>query len=201
MDGFIDTADFECVSPCDDREDSFATGVPGDNVDACKQDCFFDGNSGSGDDKCLWNLKCCEDGEEIVEECACNPGLIGGPQCPDEQSADCINNCQGVPQGCDCFGCCTVTVDDVQYDIFLGDDCSFANIEECDPCEKQESCENECDPDDCELCFGEDPDDLPEHCTEPECPGGLQPCDPANPMCPADHFCFAGNNCCYPDPG
>ena len=36
--------------PLDNDESSFATGIPGDNMDACKQDCFFDGNSGMGDD-------------------------------------------------------------------------------------------------------------------------------------------------------
>ena len=57
-DGKIDYADPECVGPLDNDESSFATGIPGDNSDACKQDCFFDGNSGMGDDHCLWQLKC-----------------------------------------------------------------------------------------------------------------------------------------------
>ena len=57
-DGLIDYADPECVGPNDNDESSFATGIPGDNMDACKQDCFFDGNSGMGDDHCLWQLKC-----------------------------------------------------------------------------------------------------------------------------------------------
>ena len=57
-DGKIDLADPECVSPLDNDESSFATGIPGDNKDACKQDCFFDGNSGMGDDGCEWQLKC-----------------------------------------------------------------------------------------------------------------------------------------------
>ena len=57
-DGKIDYADPECVGPLDNDESSFATGIPGDNMDACKQDCFFDGNSGMGDDHCLWQLKC-----------------------------------------------------------------------------------------------------------------------------------------------
>src|SRR5947207_6303314 len=56
-DGKIDYADPECVGPLDNDESSFATGIPGDNIDACKQDCFFDGNSGMGDDGCLWQLK------------------------------------------------------------------------------------------------------------------------------------------------
>ena len=57
-DGKIDYGDPECVGPLDNDEGTFATGIPGDNVDACKQDCFFDGNSGMGDDGCDWQLKC-----------------------------------------------------------------------------------------------------------------------------------------------
>src|SRR4051794_26985917 len=37
-DGFIDSADPECTGPIDNDEKSFATGIPGDNMDACKQD-------------------------------------------------------------------------------------------------------------------------------------------------------------------
>ena len=57
-DGLTDYFDPECVGGLDDDESSFATGIPGDNMDACKQDCFFDGNSGAGDDGCDWQLKC-----------------------------------------------------------------------------------------------------------------------------------------------
>ena len=56
--GKVDYNDPECVGPLDNDESSFATGIPGDNIDACKQDCFFDGNSGMGDDGCDWQLKC-----------------------------------------------------------------------------------------------------------------------------------------------
>src|SRR5829696_1023524 len=41
-DGKIDGFDPDCSCPADDREDSFATGIPGDNIDATWQDCFFD---------------------------------------------------------------------------------------------------------------------------------------------------------------
>ena len=75
-DGLVDLADPECVSPCDDLEDTFATGLPGDNMDACNQDCFFDGNSGSGDDKCSWDL-------------ACDPANPGGDKCPYDPDAKC----------------------------------------------------------------------------------------------------------------
>ena len=57
-DGKTDYNDPECVGPLDNDEGTYATGIPGDNIDACKQDCFFDGNSGMGDDGCMWQLKC-----------------------------------------------------------------------------------------------------------------------------------------------
>src|SRR4051812_32143406 len=105
-DGLVDYLDPECVGPADNDEGTFATGIPGDNIDACKQDCFFDGNSGMGDDGCEWQLKCD----------AANPGKnVGCPydpsfnNCPATQSQKCINNCRKyVPNGCDCFGCCAV---------------------------------------------------------------------------------------------
>src|SRR5262249_30355412 len=66
-DGLIDLADPECVGPLDNDESSFATGIPGDNIDACKQDCFFDGNSGMGDDGCQWQLQC--DPQSVEPKC------------------------------------------------------------------------------------------------------------------------------------
>src|SRR6185436_9912124 len=71
-DGKIDGADPECVGTCDNDEGTFATGISGDNIDACKQDCFFDGNSGQGDDGCEWNLKCDP----------ANPGASATRACP-----------------------------------------------------------------------------------------------------------------------
>jgi hypothetical protein len=44
-DGDIDLDDKECISPCDDNENSFQTDLPGQNND-CKSDCYFDSNSG-----------------------------------------------------------------------------------------------------------------------------------------------------------
>src|SRR5689334_12169587 len=40
-DGLTDYFDPECIGVLDDNESTFATGIPGDNVDPCKQDCFF----------------------------------------------------------------------------------------------------------------------------------------------------------------
>src|SRR5438045_3952646 len=41
-DGKVDWLDPECTGPLDNDESSYATGIPGDNVDPCKQDCWFD---------------------------------------------------------------------------------------------------------------------------------------------------------------
>src|SRR5207244_10409925 len=87
-DGLIDAADPECSGPCDNDEGSFATGIPGDNVDACKQDCFFDGNSGMGDDGCEWNLKCdpASPGAHAARACPYEPNFHN---CPATQSDQC----------------------------------------------------------------------------------------------------------------
>ncbi|MDC0672184.1 hypothetical protein [Nannocystis radixulma] len=190
-DGLADLADPECVSPCDDREDSFATGLPGDNMDPCKQDCFFDGNSGGGAGDCAWNLKC-------------DPKSPGGDKCPydenfnncpEEQPQECIDTCQ-VPNGCDCFGCCTVVVDGMSYDIFLGDqNCSVAQIDTCQQCTKNPDCDDECHPEECEVCFGET--EPPPGCDDPTCEGDAQPCqidEMGQSDCPDGLFCQTG--CC-----
>ena len=57
-DGELDGFDTECTGANDDDESTFATGIPGDNRDPVWQDCFFDGNSGAGDDKCRYHSDC-----------------------------------------------------------------------------------------------------------------------------------------------
>ncbi len=185
-DGKVDLQDPECISPCDDKEDTFATGLPGDNMDPCKQDCFFDGNSGK--DACDWNL-------------ACDPQNPGGDSCPYDpkktceaaQPAQCAETC-GVPNGCDCFGCCTVVVGGVPHDIFLGDKtCTLAEIDSCQTCTKNADCDDACDPDACEICFG---GELPDGCDNPTCETG-DPCvldKEGNSNCADGLFCQTG--CC-----
>jgi hypothetical protein len=186
----VDGLDVECVSPCDDDESSFATGIPGDNADPCNQDCFFDGNSGAGDDGCEWNLACDPQ----------NPGGLDCPydpsetNCPIGQDPDCVDNCE-VPNGCDCFGCCSVTVDGIDYEIFIGDDCELDDIENCATCTQQATCGDPCSPDDCELCFGET--ELPPNCSEPNCAIGQQSCI-VNGDCAEGDYCQTG--CCVAVP-
>jgi hypothetical protein len=188
-DGKYDGADPECVSPCDDKEDTFATGLPGDNMDPCKQDCFFDGNSGGGPGDCAWNLKCdpLSPGGDVC------PYDDGFSNCPEMQSDECVMNCQ-VPNGCDCFGCCSVVVEGMQYDIFLGDaDCSLDNIANCESCTPNDDCLDECHPELCEVCFGEE---LPPECEEANCEDGT-PCevdDMGGSNCPPEMYCATG--CC-----
>jgi hypothetical protein len=188
-DGKVDGGDPECVSPCDDKEETFATGLPGDNMDPCKQDCFFDGNSGGGAGDCAWNLAC-DPQNPGGDDCPYNPDQNN---CPEMQSDECVMTCQ-VPNGCDCFGCCTVEVDGMTYDIFLGDaDCSLAAIETCATCTPNDDCDDECHPEDCEVCFGQE---LPPECEEANCETGT-PCevdDMGASNCPADQFCNTG--CC-----
>jgi hypothetical protein len=152
-DGKIDLADPECVSPLDNDESSFATGIPGDNIDACKQDCFFDGNSGMGDDGCQWELKCdpANVGAGAAASCPYDPAYNN---CPTTQSQKCINSCQALtPKGCDCFGCCTV--DGINHPIRLDPTCTAADFNDpakCPVCTQQTTCMKTCGP--CDLCLG-----------------------------------------------
>ena len=195
-DGHIDLMDPECTGPCDDDEGSFQTGLPGDNVD-CIQDCFFDGDSGQGNDGCIWVLTCDEANPGANIMCEYNDSPSCDMMQPPNQSKDCIEFCLPyVPPGCDCFGCCTVQTEDGEVNIFLnsGDECSLENIEGCQPCTQSDDCLNECEPEMCEPCFGQD--ELPEGCDEPNCEFGTS-CE-ATADCPTEYYCVFG--CCFPEP-
>ena len=163
-DQLVDAEDPECVGPCDNDEGSFATGIPGDNVDGCKQDCFFDGNSGQGDDGCDWNLKCDEESPGAVLEKSC-PYDPSFRNCDTSQSQKCLDSCRPfTPNGCDCFGCCEVFKGTQAFTIYLGsgETCTVATPENCATCTRSEACVNECD--ECEICLGRTVADLPESC-------------------------------------
>jgi len=187
-DGFIDLADPECISPCDDNEASFKTDLPGQNKD-CKGDCYFDANSGSGDDKCEWNLKCdpLNPGADIG--CAYDPNF---DKCNLVMPQQCIDFCGPlVPNGCDCFGCCEI---EGQFVYLGGTDCSMDTLDTCATCSFFEGCNNPCESENCELCFGQTVDDLPEHCMgEPSCEEGVTSCASIDD-CNAGEFCQTG--CC-----
>lgn len=153
-DGKIDLNDPECVSPLDDDEGTFATGIPGDNMDACKQDCFFDGNSGMGDDHCEWQLKCDSSnvGATAEKKCEYDPNA----SCPMSQPQACIDFCRPLtPNGCDCFGCCAVSTGASTISVRLTASCTAAKFGDpaaCPPCTQTTTCINDCKP--CELCLG-----------------------------------------------
>ena len=192
-DGAIDGGDKECTSPCDDSEGSLQTNLPGQNLD-CKNDCYWDSDSGVGNDKCQYDLQC----DPL------NPGgMIGCEfkmECPPVVPQQCLDVCTKlVPNGCDCFGCCHVDTGNGTVDIFLGSnpDCSLQNLDACGKCTFQDSCNNVCEPEKCEVCFGQDAP--PDNCDMPGCDANAMPCmvdKNGVSNCPEGFFCSTG--CCQP---
>ena len=223
-DGLADGLDPECTGSFDEDEGSFATGIPGDNKDPKWQDCFFDGNSGGGDDGCRYPTSC------LLGDTAADD-----PDC--ELAQGCIDYCARLtPNGCDCFGCCTVqATDGSSVDIFTTATCSLDKLgdeDACPRCQKSIGCDNPCG--ECELCPGKTVADLPESCVPPPptgeggaggapdgaggswstggtgtggtagvppppsytCDGGQQVCGAGLPGCGAGLYCQLG--CCMP---
>jgi hypothetical protein len=115
------------------------------------------------------------------------------------QADMCIQFCSELaPNGCDCFGCCDVKTQNGTVQVYLGGnpECSLNNLAACNSCTKQPGCSNGCDPQKCELCFGEDK--LPDGCMEAGCDNKL-PCmvdQNGNSDCLDGTFCSTG--CCQP---
>ncbi|MBL4633164.1 MAG: hypothetical protein JKY56_04785 [Kofleriaceae bacterium] len=223
-DGLIDGADPECTSLDDDDESSFATGIPGDNRDAIIQDCFFDGDSGGGNDGCDIHVCCllepavdCCEGDETTANDGCVE-FTGPKYDPAEcvQTPACQENCQPLtPPGCDCFGCCTICVGDQCQDIFTnpaiydeencqnipnpteGQCCESENLGGCYSCTKSTDCGGAAcddDPTDCILCPGQTESDLPASC------GGAPECPEGVTVCEQTDDCgmdqYCTNGCC-----
>lgn len=182
-DGLIDSQDPDCLGPCDNTEDGYYGGIPGQPGPPCEVDCYWDSNSGSGDDDCYWSHQC--DPNEAMppghpepqNKCPYNldANLSGTPLgCSDLYSAQ-SNVCASVcgpltPNGCDCFGCCELPAGSGKY-VWLGSEdeatgmgSCFADViddpTKCEPCEPVAGCLNDCDT--CELCIGKDT--LPPEC-------------------------------------
>jgi hypothetical protein len=152
-DGLIDSADPECTGPLDNDESSFGTGIPGDNMDPKWQDCFFDGNSGAGDDGCRYSTGC-----------------LTGALSPTDKDCQVTDQCRKfceplTPNGCDCFGCCAITKPDGSVThVEIASTCTYADIDDpskCPVCTPNSTCENTCGH--CELCIGKT--ELPADCT------------------------------------
>ncbi|HEY6081712.1 MAG TPA: hypothetical protein VIW29_23010, partial [Polyangiaceae bacterium] len=57
-DGLVDALDPECLGPCDGDELGLSSGLDGNQAAICRQDCYFDGDSGPGNDGCTWSHAC-----------------------------------------------------------------------------------------------------------------------------------------------
>jgi hypothetical protein len=188
-DGLIDLYDPDCLSPCDDQEGEYLIDLPQGGAE-CFLDCYFDSNWGVGDDQCHFKTVCDPLEPQANLACAYDPDYFDcGPQ-----ESPCPENCQPLtPNGCDCFGCCYLAGDYRLLDSMPG--CSAATPENCHPCTPHFECANPCEPENCELCFGQTIDDLPVNCVEPACPDGVASCsDPY--ACGPEMTCKTG--CCMP---
>ncbi len=206
-DGKTDGDDIECAGSLDNDESSFSTGIPGDNIDAVMQDCFFDGNSGSGDDGCEMHV-CCLLGAMTKADCPIGANRYDKAECyqpfgQEPVPTKCAMECGKLtPPGCDCFGCCTLCDDNGCYDIATNpttspgcDETKISDPTICKRCTKNTMCGNdECGGSTCILCPGQDLSDLDPSCNNvSECPTGTVACG-AGDTCAAQTFC--SNGCC-----
>ncbi|APR87559.1 hypothetical protein A7982_12908 [Minicystis rosea] len=175
-DGLVDAEDPECLGPCDNTENGYYGGIPGQSGPSCTVDCYFDQDSGSGNDDCHWNHKC--DPHEVAPDyypeskngvsCAydSNANTSGTSKTCDElydaQSTTCMDYCGPLtPNGCDCFGCCELPAGGGKY-VWLGSEdangngsCDLDHVSDpsrCQPCMPVKACLNTCAK--CELCIG-----------------------------------------------
>ncbi|MBX3156419.1 MAG: hypothetical protein KF773_10505 [Deltaproteobacteria bacterium] len=212
-DGYIDQNDIECTGPLDNDEGSFKTGLPGDNSDPKHQDCFFDGDSGAGNDGCDVHT-CCLLG--ITTQAACNAAGYQGNYVPNncpppvgtkQVSDQCKMTCgSATPPGCDCFGCCTICEPggtqcyDISINPAVSPNCTqqtLADPATCHRCQKVTGCgPTMCGGETCILCPGQDPGQLPPSCNgTTSCPAGTASCAMGQ-ACPANAYCDTGSGCC-----
>ncbi len=207
-DGLVDELDPDCLGPCDDDELGLSTGLATNQSAACRQDCYFDGDNGPGNDKCEWSHSCdplsvapdyppsgqarCKYGANMGVDCA---GLFA------TQQKACTDVCLPlVPNGCDCFGCCELPGGSGKYH-FIGagrgaQGCQRDTLDDpvaCPPCTYVPSCFNDCGK--CETCVDKAPD--PSCNPGSACPLGERACSPAAP-CDFGDYCVTG--CCVRAP-
>jgi hypothetical protein len=193
-DGRVDASDPECLGPCDESESELQSGAV--NVTgACRADCYFDLNSGSGDDRCGWSFRC--DPLSVAPDfdptgsamCDHDPTLA---ICAGSELGPCLERCLPLtPNGCDCFGCCELPAGSGRF-VWLG------SGDDQRPCTPVPDCQNTCD--ECELCVGRTT--LLPSCSGtpgPACAPGVRACDPQGLAdCGINHYCITG--CCVPLP-
>ncbi len=214
-DGLVDASDPECLGPCDDSEAELFTGVITRVNGSCNADCYFDRNSGGGDDGCAWSYRC--DPLAVAPDFPptgldrCSYDSSPNPACEldADERADCEQGCLPLtPNGCDCFGCCELPAASGRF-VWLGSEnldasqCEPGTGSEpasCQPCTPVPGCQNDCA--ECEFCVGKTT--LPASCSlggnaRPNCENGLRGCDPASETdCSISEYCITG--CCVPLP-
>jgi hypothetical protein len=186
-DNLVDSDDPDCLGPCHNSEASYYGSIPGQAGPACQVDCYFDQDSGSGNDECYWDHRCDPhavgpnyypehpEGADCAYNAAfkINPGQLTCDQANQKQSTTCHSVCGPLtPNGCDCFGCCELPANGGKF-VWLGSEdaegngtCDLASVGDpsrCQPCMPVADCLNTCEK--CELCLGKTT--LP-----PECFGG-----------------------------
>lgn len=214
-DGLVDADDPSCWGACHNSETYYAQQIP-DGPFGCSRDCYFDQDSGSGNDACFHDFKC--DPHEVPPDyfpntnwgasCAYDPQanvpgtLLSCAELSAAQSDACLGYCRPLaPNGCDCFGCCDLPSGSGNF-VWLGslDDDGAPSCDvsgaldpvKCHPCEPVPSCLNPCES--CELCLGDA--GLAPGCTAPSC-AGAAPCGvPGLEPCAEGLYCVTG--CCQP---
>ncbi len=183
-DGLVDSQDPDCLGPCDNTEDGLIGGIPGQSGPKCDVDCYFDQDSGAGNDDCYWSHTCDPNSvapnyypePENGATCEYDPAKLVSQQTCAELDAAQSDQCEEVcgpltPNGCDCFGCCELPAGTGKY-VWLGSEdgagngsCTLGAVNDptkCHPCEPVKACLNDCGY--CELCIGKTslpPDCLP----------------------------------------
>jgi hypothetical protein len=203
----IDAADPECLGACDNTEDKFYGGIPGQNGASCRRDCYFDQDSGNGNDRCEWSLTCDMLSPSSDPACAYDPNAaVEGGTCASlrqDQNDQCLETCMPLtPNGCDCFGCCELPARSNIF-VWLGTElngvgsCDAAHLDDptaCARCTPVLSCLNRCDA--CEVCAGKTSVDAGCASTTPLCSVGV-PCGPGA-TCSGTAYCITG--CCIEVP-
>ena len=218
-DQLIDSDDPECTGPCDNTENSYYGDIPGQNNAPCRQDCYFDQDTGSGNDQCHWSHQC--DPKSIAPEYPPS----GEARCAYQQDADipgsdstcdglkaaqasaCLDICLPItPNGCDCFGCCELPAASGNF-VWIGSTaqnvgtCDAAHVTDpsaCHPCTQVRSCLNTCDS--CEVCVGQtSPAASCGGDSSARCPASIAACgQPGEPDCGPGFYCITG--CCAAAP-
>jgi hypothetical protein len=209
-DGKIDVNDPDCLNPCHNTEEGFHPCIPGLNNAPCTLDCYYDQDSGAGNDQCYWDHRC-DTLEKAPDYPPQGPGCeyTGGkpPAMPDtcdalyaKQADACLTFCGALtPNGCDCFGCCELPAGSGSF-VWLGSTsdnsgkCELSTCgigdegdpAKCHPCTPVQGGLNPCDK--CEYCLGKQ--ELPAECFD----GGAGTGGTGG--CPPDPVCDGGKTPC-----